>query len=91
VFSEQLASFGSEVQDWAVEVANFDDAIAEQIGAQAQVLSRNGKTAILVCSSSAKRQLLKTLLDLPVEIGTMQRHRAGSLEDTYMKFVGKAE
>jgi ABC-2 type transport system ATP-binding protein len=91
VFSEQLASFGSEIQDWAIEVGNFDDAVAEQIGPQAQVLSRNGNKAILLCSSSAKRQLLKTLLDLPVEIGTMQRHRAGSLEDTYMKYVGKAE
>jgi ABC-2 type transport system ATP-binding protein len=91
VFSEQLASFGSEIQDWAIEVGNFDDAIAEQIGSQAQVLSRNGNTAMLVCSSAAKRQLLKMLLDLPVEIGTVQRHRAGSLEDTYMKYVGKAE
>jgi ABC-type multidrug transport system ATPase subunit len=91
VFSEQLASFGSENQDWAIEVAGFDDAVSAQIGPQAQVLSRNGATAILLCSSDVKRQLLKTLLELPVEIGTVQRHRAGSLEDTYMKYVGKAE
>jgi hypothetical protein len=51
----------------------------------------NGDTAILLCSSSGKRELLKTLLALPVEIGTVQRHRAASLEDTFMKYVGKSE
>ena len=63
----------------------------QQIGAHAQVLSTNGETVILLCHASAKRELLKALLALPVEIGTVQRHRAESLEDTYMKYVGKAE
>jgi len=31
------------------------------------------------------------LLALPVEIGTVQRNRVGSLEDTYMKYVGESE
>jgi ABC-2 type transport system ATP-binding protein len=91
MFAEQLTSFGVEAQEWAIEVGGFNDAIREQISTQAQVLSVNGDTAILLCPSSTKRELLKTLLGLPVEIGTVQRHRAGSLEDTYMKYVGKAD
>jgi ABC-2 type transport system ATP-binding protein len=91
MFSEQLTSFSVEAQEWAIEVGGFNDAVREQIGALAQVLSVDGETAILLCPSSAKRELLKSLLALPVEIGTVQRHRAGSLEDRYMKYVGKAE
>ena len=91
VFSEQLASFGTHAQDWAIEVGGFNDDIREQLGARVRILSINGDTAILLCSSSEKRELLKTLLALPVEIGTVQRHRVGSLEDTYMKYVGESE
>jgi hypothetical protein len=34
--------------------------------------------------------VLKTLLSLPLEIGGMKRRRTGSLEDAYMKHVGRA-
>src|SRR5262249_388756 len=91
VFSEQLASFGTHAQDWAIEVGGFNDGIREQLGARVQILSINGDTAILLCSSSEKRELLKTLLALPIEIGTVQRNRVGSLEDTYMTYVGDPE
>src|SRR5947207_136967 len=91
VFSEQIASFGTDSQEWEIEVSGFNSAIRDRIGAEAQVLSMNGETAVLVCPASAKRELLKTLLALPVEIGTVQRHRSGSLEETYMKYVGKAQ
>jgi ABC-2 type transport system ATP-binding protein len=91
VFSEQLGSFGTHAEDWEIEVSGFNDGIRGQLGPQAQILSVNGDTTILLCSSSGKRELLKTLLALPVEIGTVQRHRAASLEDTFMKYVGKSE
>jgi ABC-2 type transport system ATP-binding protein len=91
VFSEQLASFSVQTQDWAIEVGGFNDSIRAQIGDRAQVLSSNDDSAILVCASAAKRDLLKTLLELPVEIGAVQRRRSESLEDTYMKYVGKGE
>jgi hypothetical protein len=29
------------------------------------------------------------LTELPVEIGSVQRHRGATLEDVYMKFVGR--
>jgi len=91
VFSDQLTSFGTHAQDWAIEVGGFNDGIRGQLGTGVQILSINGDTAILLCSSSEKRELLKRLLALPVEIGTVQRNRVGSLEDTYMKYVGESE
>jgi hypothetical protein len=51
----------------------------------------NAETAVLLCLAAEKRELLKSLLSMPVEIGTVLRYRAGSLEETYMKYVGKGQ
>jgi len=91
VFNETIASLVAQTEEWAIEVEGFTGSVREQIGAETRILSIIGDKAVLLCHVSAKRGLLKTLLELPVEIGTMQRHRSGSLEDLYMRHVGKAE
>ncbi len=94
VFSDRLTPFGVESTEWQIEVLGFtpsiQDVIQDVIGDKARILSVNGETAILICQAADKQELLKTLLLAPVEIGTVQRHRAGSLEETYMKYVGRA-
>jgi ABC-2 type transport system ATP-binding protein len=91
MFSEQVASFGVTTEEWTIEVAGFDDAVRQQLGANVRILTSSGNTAVLLCSSSAKQDLLRTLLALDLEIGAVQRHRTGSLEDVYMKYVGRDE
>src|SRR5437868_7087646 len=48
VFSEQIASFGGDSQEWAIEVSGFNDGIREQLGAQARIQSTNGDAAVLL-------------------------------------------
>lgn len=89
-FSDHVSAFSIDSQEWEIEVAGFTDAVRDMLGSQCNVVSMNGETVILLCASSDKREFLKTLLGLPVEIGTIQRRRTGSLEDAYMKHVGRA-
>lgn len=89
-FSDHVSSFSIDSQEWEIEVTGFNNAIREALGPQCSVVSLNGETAMLLCAASDKREFLKTLLSLPVEIGTVQRRRSGSLEEAYMKHVGRA-
>ena len=89
-FSDNVSSFSIDSEEWEVEVIGFNNAIREALGPQCNVVSVNGETALLLCTSENKREFLKTLLSHPVEIGTVQRRRTGSLEEAYMKHVGRA-
>jgi len=89
-FSDQVSSFSNDSQEWEIEVTGFTDAIREALSPQCSVVSMNGDSAVLLCTSEEKREVLKSLLSFPLDIGTIQRRRTGSLEDAYMKHVGKA-
>jgi ABC-2 type transport system ATP-binding protein len=89
-FSDQVSSFSNDSQEWEIEVAGFNNAILETLGTKCSVVSVNGEDAVLLCTTEDKRDVLKTLLSLPLEIGGMKRRRTGSLEDAYMKHVGRA-
>ncbi|HLQ76301.1 MAG TPA: ABC transporter ATP-binding protein [Terriglobia bacterium] len=89
-FADHLSAFSIDRDEWEVEVVGFNDAIREALGSKCNVAGLNGENAFLVCSSEDKREFLRTLLSFPVEIGTIQRRRTGSLEEAYMKHVGKA-
>jgi ABC-2 type transport system ATP-binding protein len=90
VFSEHLSAFVGQTQQWEIEVSAWDAAVKDQLtGLSFTFLSESGDKAVLLCSAEAKRDLLHKLTELPVDIGTVQRHRGATLEDTYMKFVGR--
>src|SRR5436190_6268999 len=89
-FADQVSSFSTGSQEWEIEVIGFKNETREALGAQCNVASLNDETATLVCTSEGKRELLRSLLSLPVEIGSVQRRRTGSLEEAYMKHAGRA-
>jgi hypothetical protein len=45
---------------------------------------------VLVCAAGQKKVLLNRLTSLPMDVGTVQRRRGASLEETYLKHIGKA-
>jgi ABC-2 type transport system ATP-binding protein len=90
VFAEHLSAFAGQTQQWAIEVSAWDAAIKDQLaGLSFTVFLELGDKATLLCSSEAKRELLHKLTELPVDVGTVQPHRGATLEDTYMKLVGR--
>jgi hypothetical protein len=89
-FSDQVSSFSNDSQEWEIEVAGFNKSILEVLGTKCSVVSVNGEDAVLLCTTEDKRDVLQILLSLPLEIGGMKRRRTGSLEDAYMKHVGRA-
>ena len=44
--------------------------------------------AILGCDAADKQALLRTLIAIPLDIGTVQPMRAATLEETYLKHAG---
>jgi ABC-2 type transport system ATP-binding protein len=90
VFAEHLSVFAGQGQQWEIEVSPWDASINDQLaGLTFTVLSETGENATLLCAPEAKRDLLHRLTELPVDVGPVQRHRGATLEDTYMKFVGR--
>lgn len=90
VFADHLSAFTGQTQQWEIEVLAWDATLKVQLaGLNFSFLSEAPDKAVLVCDSESKRGLLRKLTELPVEVGTIQRHRGASLEDTYMKHVGK--
>jgi len=90
VFAEHLSSFAGQTQQWEIEVSAWDVAVKAQLaGLSFTFLSEGDDKAVLLCPAESKRDLLHRLTELPVDVGTVQRHRGATLEDTYMKFVGR--
>jgi len=90
VLSRGLADLAAESDDWEVEVVGLDEAgkaILAEAGFAA-LREANGRT-YLGCTSATKNDLLRRLIDLPVEIGAV-RPAGLSLEDLYMKHSGQA-
>jgi ABC-type multidrug transport system ATPase subunit len=90
-FSRGIAAFQPEGDDWEIEVAGWTAAHREVLGDVAfSVASERDHSALLVCAAAQKQALLRRLTSLPLDVGTVQRRRGASLEDLYLKHVGKA-
>jgi ABC-2 type transport system ATP-binding protein len=91
VYSEQLGASDGRTPQWEIEVLAWNKAVKQQLAElNLTFLEENDERALLLCRVEQKRDLLRRLTELPVEIGTVQRHRGASLEDVYMKYVGRA-
>ena len=90
VYAEQLSAFAGQSQQWEVEVLGWNPAAREGLlPMNPTFLMEAEERAVLLCTVESKSALLRRLTELPVEIGSVQRHRGATLEDVYMKFVGR--
>jgi ABC-2 type transport system ATP-binding protein len=90
-FAHQMAAFGSGSQDWEIEVLGWSAVHRDLLSDLAfSVAAGADGSAVLVCGGDQKKALLHKLTSLPLDVGTVQRRRTASLEDTYLKHVGKA-
>ena len=90
VHHEQLSAFSGQNQQWEIEVLGWNSAAKAGVAEMnAAFLMEAEERAVLLCSNESKRALLRRLTELPVEIGSVQRHRGATLEDVYMKLVGR--
>lgn len=90
-FANQIAAFQAVGGDWEIEVIGWDAAHGDRLADLAFSVAREGDgSAVLVCSAADKKVLLHRLTATAMEIGTVQRSRAASLEETYLRHVGRA-
>jgi ABC-2 type transport system ATP-binding protein len=90
-FSHQIAAFQPGGDDWEIEVTGWSAAHRDLLGDLAfSVATEADDIAVLVCAAGQKKTLLHRLTSLPLDVGTVQRRRGASLEETYLKHVGKA-
>lgn len=88
VYSEQLSAFVGKVQEWEIEILAWSRGLKDQLNGM-NFLSETEDRAVILCPADSKRDVLRRLTELPVEVGTVLRHRGATLEDVYMKFVGR--
>ena len=85
VLADRLSSFGAG-QHWEIEVSGWTADHRNQLRDHAvTVVSESADGALLVCDASAKQALLRALMALPLDIGTVRRAPGTTLEETYMK------
>jgi ABC-2 type transport system ATP-binding protein len=89
-FSRQMAAFQPDGEDWEIEVTGWNAAHRELLGDLAFTVAIEAEdSAVLVCTAGQKKALLHRLTSLPMDVGTVQRRCGASLEETYLKHVGK--
>ena len=89
VLADRLASFGASAQQWDIEVFGWTAAHRGLIGdGLAAVVQEGDGLAVLRCDASHKQAVLRALIAIPVDIGTVQPMRAATLEETYLKHAG---
>jgi ABC-2 type transport system ATP-binding protein len=84
VMSGEMSDITATSDLWQITVSGWQEQLISQIEQYIRDISLTNDTAEVVCYTENKKQLLKTLLDLPVEI-TGMRTKSQSLEDLYMK------
>jgi ABC-2 type transport system ATP-binding protein len=90
-FSRQIATFQPIGEDWEIEVTGWNAAQRELLADLSfTVAAETEDAAVLVCDAALKKALLHRLTSLPMEVGTVQRRRGASLEETYLKHVGRS-
>ena len=89
VLADRVASFGASSQHWDIEVLGWTTAYVGMLrdGAVTIVQQTDGAT-ILRCEAADKQALLKAIVAVNLEIGTVQPMRAATLEETYLKHAG---
>jgi ABC-2 type transport system ATP-binding protein len=88
VLADRIASFGAAGQQWDIEVLGWTPAHRGVLREGVTVLQETDGAAILRCEAADKQALLKMLIAVPLEIGTVQPMRAATLEETYLKHAG---
>jgi ABC-2 type transport system ATP-binding protein len=88
VLADRIASFGAAGQQWDIEVFGWTPAHRSLLREGITVLQETGGAAILRCDAGDKQALLRVLIAVPLEIGTVQPMRAATLEETYLKHAG---
>ena len=79
VLTNRLSAF-AESEHWEIEVRGWTAAHGARLDGHAfDVSSEADDAAVLVCDEAAKQALLRALIELPLEIGAVQRTRAASL------------
>jgi ABC-2 type transport system ATP-binding protein len=90
-FANQIAAFQAADGDWEIEVSGWSGAAQALLSGVSFTVAREADgDALLVCTAAGKKALLHWLTTTPMEIGTVQRRRSASLEETYLKHVAKA-
>ena len=90
-FAHGIATFGSRSEDWEIEVLGWNTVHRDQLSdLPFSVATEADGSAVLVCGTEHKKALLHKLTSLPMDVGTVQRRRSASLEETYLKHVAKA-
>jgi ABC-2 type transport system ATP-binding protein len=89
-FSRQIAAFDAGATSWEIEVLGWDETHRPLLGdVPFTVAGTANGSVVLVCAAEQKKVLLQRLAGSPMDIGTVQRHRHGSLEETYLAHVGR--
>ena len=83
-FSESMAALRGGSDEWEIEVLNCTPRARESLGTAD--LREQGPNLLVRCSSADKNALLRGLLEVDAEIGSVRRTR--SLEDLYMRYAG---
>jgi ABC-2 type transport system ATP-binding protein len=90
-FSRHIAAFQTGGDDWDIEVTGWSAAHRELLADLVfTVASEAEGSAVLTCAADQKKALLHRLTSLPMDVGTVQRRRGASLEETYLEHLGKA-
>jgi ABC-type uncharacterized transport system ATPase subunit len=90
-FANAIAAFQAVSADWEIEVLGWSAAHQALLAGLAfRVASEADGAAVLVCDGTEKKALLHRLTASPMDVGTVQRRRGASLEETYLRHVGKA-
>ena len=90
VMTDRISSFGAAGQHWDIEVFGWTTMHRGLVASLAAVVEESDGAAILRCEASARQALLKVLVGIPLDIGTVQPMRAATLEETYLKHAGAA-
>lgn len=75
---------------WNITVAGWDEQYESEVEDLVQEVARNEDTTELICATKDKKQLLRKLLNLSIDIIGI-RTKSESLEDLYMKIDGEEE
>ncbi len=88
--ADHLDSISRLSGNWEIEISGWSDALKERLqDVPYQLAATDDGYATLTCAAEVKKDLLKRLLELPVEIVRLIPHKQ-SLEALYMQLIGES-
>ena len=90
VMSGDMTDITAASDLWNITVSGWDAQFESQVEAYSREITPDAGATEILCTTENKEPLIRTLLDLPVEI-TGIRTKSQSLEDLYMKIDGEEE